>query len=70
MINYAVYLQVGGKGKKSVTGKQIRKRKHFDDSSGSEEGSESSVRMLLTLLASKVLLVFVYYGPHYCPMFV
>ena len=58
MINYAVYLQVGGKGKKSVTGKQMRKRKRFDVSSGLEEGSKSSVRMLLNLLASRLLLVF------------
>ena len=51
MIHYAVSLQVGGKGKKPVTGKQTRKRRHFDVSHGSEEGRRSSVRMILELLA-------------------
>lgn len=52
MIYYAVSLQVGGKGKKSVTGKQkTRKRKHFDISSGSGEERRSSVRMVLELPA-------------------
>ena len=51
IIYYALSLQVGGKGQESVTGKQTRKRRHFNVWSGSEEGRRSSVRMTLKLLA-------------------